>query len=236
MTRCLIALGGNLGDVRATFAAALEELRGDGVRIVEVSSLFSTRPMGRDAGGTFLNGAASIETTLDPLPLLDRLLAIEDRLGRRRDRRWGPRAIDLDLILFGNEILCEPRLRVPHPGCWFRRFVLDPLVEIAPDVLHPEIGESLRSLRSRLLVRPFRVACDDVMRPVLASELAGAFPDVEWMQNEAEAALVLSRCARQDDLRKRRIALPSDKSQVVDFVRAVLMAALAEPEISATSD
>jgi hypothetical protein len=80
------------------------------------------------------------------------------------------------------------------------------------------------------------VACDDVMRPVLSSELAGAFPDVEWTPKDTEAALALSRCARQDDLRKRRIALPSDKSQVVDFVRAVLMAALAEPEVSATSD
>jgi hypothetical protein len=91
--------------------------------------------------------------------LLARLLAVETELGRVRTTRWGPRTVDLDLLMFGNVVLDDgPALRVPHPACWYRRFVLDPLVEIAPDVVHPEKHLTIRDLRQRLLLRPLPVA------------------------------------------------------------------------------
>lgn len=237
MKLCHIALGGNLGDVRATFAAALERLGGDDIHLIAASRLFSTRPMGSDAGGPFLNAAASIETSLDPLPLLDRLLAIEDQLGRRREMRWGPRAIDLDLIFYGEDVIRHPRLSVPHPECWYRRFVLDPLEEIAPDTIHAEAGETVRSLRSRLLSRPFIVVCDDdATRRALETESRGLFPEIEWTRDESQAVLTLSRSARQNDCRERKIALPHAEAQALEAARAVLVAALAEPAASNASD
>lgn len=237
MTRCHIALGGNLGDVWATFAAALGRLRSDDLRVVAVSSLYTTHPMGADAGGPFLNAAAAIETTLDPLPLLDRLLAIEDQLGRRREMRWGPRAIDLDLVFYGDEVIRHPRLRVPHPGCWYRRFVLDPLEEIAPDAVHGESGETIRSLKTRLLSRPVHVACDDdETRRTLEVTLQRQFPEVAWTHDESRAALTFSQRTLQDDSLTRTIALPGSEDPAIEAAKAVLVAALLEPTASANSD
>jgi 2-amino-4-hydroxy-6-hydroxymethyldihydropteridine diphosphokinase len=237
MTLCHIALGGNLGDVGATFAAALEQLSSDDLRVVAVSRLYATPPMGAEAGSTFLNAAASIETSLDPLPLLDRLLAVEDRLGRRREKRWGPRAIDLDLIFFGTEIVQHPRLQVPHPDCWYRRFVLDPLDEIAPEAVHPQAGETVHSLKTRLLARPFAVGCDnEQIQRVLEVDLGPRFPAVVWIRDEMRAVLTLSRTASQNDPLERRIGLPQNGSDVVEAAQAVLVAALAEPAVCAASE
>lgn len=158
MPRCFIAFGGNLGRVEETFAAARARLgETEGVRLIRGSSLFRSSPVGEHSGGEFLNAAAEIETELEPLQLLDRLQAIESDLGRTREVHWGPRTLDLDLILYGSEVLELPRLRVPHPACWYRRFVLDPLVEIAADVVHPEKRISFGRLRERLLERPLRL-------------------------------------------------------------------------------
>ncbi|MBA3313896.1 MAG: 2-amino-4-hydroxy-6-hydroxymethyldihydropteridine diphosphokinase, partial [Planctomycetaceae bacterium] len=131
----------------AAFAAALRRLDGSDLRVGAVSRIYSTPPMGSAAGGPFSNAAASIETSLDPIALLDRLLSVEDAMGRSRDVRWGPRSLDLDLIFYGSQIIDSPRLRVPHPGCWYRRFVLDPLDEVAPHAIHPETGQTVRELR-----------------------------------------------------------------------------------------
>jgi 2-amino-4-hydroxy-6-hydroxymethyldihydropteridine diphosphokinase len=159
MPHCHIALGGNVGRVEETFQTALARLATDNlVAIARVSSVWRTRPIGPRSGGEFLNAAAEIETSLEPLDLLDVLKDVERRAGRTPSEHWAPRPLDLDLIFYANRVIAHPRLVVPHPACWYRRFVLDPLDEIAAEVRHPVKGISVRELRARLLHRPLRLA------------------------------------------------------------------------------
>lgn len=156
--RCHIALGGNLGSVAETFARALARLdENPRIDVVRASSLYRTRPVGEAARGDFLNAAAELETDLPPFELLDVLQAVEAECGRTRDRRWSSRTLDLDLVFHGDAVIDEPRLVVPHPACWYRRFVLDPLCEIAADRVHPVKGAAVAELRARLTPRPLRV-------------------------------------------------------------------------------
>lgn len=136
MTRAYVGLGANLGDREATIRAALAALPG----VVGVSTLRETEPVGVVDQPPFLNGAAALETELGPRELLDVLLAVERDLGRERRERWGPRTIDLDLLLYGDETIDEPGLTVPHPRLHERRFALEPLLELAPDLVVPARG------------------------------------------------------------------------------------------------
>jgi 2-amino-4-hydroxy-6-hydroxymethyldihydropteridine diphosphokinase len=141
--RAFVALGGNLGDVAATFAAALaclDQLPGTSVRAR--SSLYRNPPLGDAAQPEYLNAVAAIDTTLAPPELLQALLAIERRFGRTRDpgARWTPRTLDLDLVLYGDRVVDAPGLHVPHPALHERAFVLVPLAEIAPDAVVPGRG------------------------------------------------------------------------------------------------
>jgi 2-amino-4-hydroxy-6-hydroxymethyldihydropteridine diphosphokinase len=143
MTRAYVGIGSNLGNPRKTIAAALDLLRVEaGIELLAVSSLRETDPVGYESQPKFLNGAAALETELPPRKLLERLLAIEQQLGRiRRDTpRYGPRTIDLDLLLYGQETLAEPGLTVPHPRLHERRFALEPLVELDPALEIPGRG------------------------------------------------------------------------------------------------
>lgn len=177
--RCFIALGGNLGPVRKTLDGAIELLRDTpGISVVRVSSYVSTQPVGDHAGGEFLNAVAELTTDLLPEELLDALQRIETQLGRTRELHWGPRTLDLDVVFHGNRQIDTPRLRVPHPACWYRRFVLDPLVEIAPEFVHPVKRRTLRTLRERLLERPLKVALaggNGVAREMLRTDVAQGF-------------------------------------------------------------
>jgi 2-amino-4-hydroxy-6-hydroxymethyldihydropteridine diphosphokinase len=112
----------------------------DGVEVVAVSQLHETEPVGVVDQPPFLNGAVAIETTLGPRELLDLLLEIERSLGRVRVERWGPRTVDLDLLVYGSETVDEPGLRVPHPRLHERRFALEPLAELAPELVVPGRG------------------------------------------------------------------------------------------------
>jgi 2-amino-4-hydroxy-6-hydroxymethyldihydropteridine diphosphokinase len=198
MPRCYISLGGNLGSVGDAFDEALARLgREPGHAVVAVSGYFQTKPVGAAAGRGFLNAAAEIETPLRPLELLDLLQSIETELGRTRTVRWGPRTLDLDLLFYGSEIIDLPRLVVPHPAVWYRRFVLDPLVEIAPRFIHPERQADLHALHQRLLAKPFVAAFaggSSESRAALMRDLAPAFPQMrfrEWERNEmAESGAV----------------------------------------------
>src|ERR1700730_17967215 len=164
--RCYIALGGNVGDVDANFRAALTGLAATpGVDVLEVSPVFRTQPVGQWAGGEFLNAAARIDTGLEPLALLDVLQQLERATGPRKGPRWAPRALDLDLIFFGDRTIDDPRLQVPHPASWYRRFVLDPLAVIASEFRHPIQGQSIAELRARLLRRPLRLSLAGASRP-----------------------------------------------------------------------
>ena len=145
MTRAFVGVGANLGDREATIRAAVAELPG----VVSVSTLRETDPVGVVDQPRFLNGAVVLETDLSARELLDALLAIERRLGRERRERWGPRTIDLDLLLFGDEEVDEPGLTVPHPRLHERRFALEPLAELDPELVIPSRGR-VRDLISEL--------------------------------------------------------------------------------------
>lgn len=183
MTTCLIGLGGNLGNMPQTIVGALQSLsRSPGVRVERWSSLFKTTPVGSAAGSEFTNAAAQLETTLSARELLSCLLAVETEFGRERNIEWGPRTLDLDLLFFGNDVINDPPvLHVPHSGCWYRRFVLDPLFELVPDFVHPEKQQTIAELRNRLLIRPFRVEVLDLARSVdsVLRSLQTQFPDSE---------------------------------------------------------
>lgn len=142
--RAYIGLGANLGDREATLREALRLLgEADGIEVVAVSSLVETEPWGYADQPAFLNGAAALETTLRPLDLLALLLDVERRLGRvRADEapRYGPRTVDLDLLVHGDLELDEPGLQVPHPRLRERRFVLAPLAELDPALVVPGQG------------------------------------------------------------------------------------------------
>ncbi len=136
MTRAYVGVGANLGDREATIRSALDALPG----VVAVSALRETDPVGVVEQPPFLNGAVALETDLAPRELLDVLLSVERGLGRERRERWGPRTIDLDLLLYGDETIDEPGLTVPHPRLHERRFALEPLLELDPELAIPGRG------------------------------------------------------------------------------------------------
>ena len=136
--RAYIGIGANLGDRDATIRAAIRLL---GDEVVAVSQLRETEPWGYEEQPRFLNGAVLLETERSPRQLLDRLLEVERELGRvRAGPRYGPRAIDLDLLLYGDEVVDEPGLEVPHPRLHERAFALEPLLDLDPDAAIPGRG------------------------------------------------------------------------------------------------
>jgi 2-amino-4-hydroxy-6-hydroxymethyldihydropteridine diphosphokinase len=147
-----IALGSNLGDRRASIEGALTALaEAPGIRLVRTSSIIETAPVGGPGGqGAYLNGVVEVRTSLSAEELLDALQLIENRFGRERSVRWGPRTLDLDLLLYDDAVIESQRLAVPHPRMHERRFVLEPLCDIAPDVVHPVLGCTARELLERL--------------------------------------------------------------------------------------
>jgi 2-amino-4-hydroxy-6-hydroxymethyldihydropteridine diphosphokinase len=136
VTRAYVGLGANLGDREGTIRAALAALPG----VVAVSELRETEPVGVPDQPPFLNGAAALETELSARELLGALLEVERLLGRERRERWGPRTIDLDLLLYGDKTIDEPGLTVPHPRLHERRFALEPLLDLDPELELPGRG------------------------------------------------------------------------------------------------
>ncbi len=139
-TRAYIGLGSNLADPRGQLLAALEALgRLPMTRVTAASSLYASDPLGPADQPRYVNAVAALDTGLAPLALLDALQAIESEQGRvRKAERWGPRTLDLDILLYGDHVLDEPRLRVPHYHMHARAFVLYPLAEIAADLAMPD--------------------------------------------------------------------------------------------------
>ena len=141
MTVAYVGLGANIGPREVTLLRAVDLLaEADDVEVLAVSQLRETDPVGMADQPRFLNGAVRIDTSLPPHALLELLLRIEESLGRVREERWGPRMVDLDLLVYGELIVDEPGLRVPHPRLHQRRFALEPLAELDPEVVVPGLG------------------------------------------------------------------------------------------------
>jgi 2-amino-4-hydroxy-6-hydroxymethyldihydropteridine diphosphokinase len=136
-----VGIGSNLGDREENLRRAVELLSAEeGIELIAVSEVRETEPVGPVEQDPFLNGAVRIETDLAPRELLERLLAVEQRLGRVREQRWGPRLIDLDLLLYDDLYVDEPGLTVPHPRLHERHFALEPLADLAPSLEIPGKG------------------------------------------------------------------------------------------------
>lgn len=190
----LVALGGNVGAQPVLFSDALRWLEARGLVTRRCSSLIRTAPVGSAAGHEFLNAAALLEGDLDPQHVLQLLLEAEDISGRKRVVRWGPRTLDLDLLLAGDTVIHSAGLMLPHPAMWYRDFVLRPAAEIAGEMRHPLLGCSIQQLFSRLQERPLRLRLATASGagpvgevPFLADvreRLAGEVPAAVWLPED----------------------------------------------------
>jgi|ERR1700722_299529 len=149
MTLAYLSLGANLGEREGQLREAIRRLEIAG-RVVSVSSFYETEPVEMTNQPWFANCAVALETDRTPNQLMTELLNIEEKMGRQRVQKKGPRRIDLDILLFGNEVIESPSLTIPHPAMHQRRFVLEPLAKIAPEAWHPVLRKTVRELLDAL--------------------------------------------------------------------------------------
>ena len=227
MTTSLIAFGANLGNRVETFERACQQLSAhEEITVVARSQHHQTSPIGGPAGQEdFLNAAILIDTSLSAQQLLVRLQAIETQLGRRRQQRWDRRPIDLDLLLYDTLTLEDDQLEVPHPHMAFRRFVLEPAVEIAPTLVHPTSGWSIQQLHAHLddaknylaLVGPAGSGKTDVAR-VVCEQLGGypaltsTFRPIHDKPEVAEEQLIKQRLEELETVSQRLESTTGDKA------------------------
>jgi len=149
MNSAFISIGSNLGDKIGNCKTAIEEIAAF-AKIVKVSSLYETDPVDYEEQPNFINCAAEIRTDFSPHKLLTNLNLIEEKLGRVRTEKWGPRTIDLDIIFYDNQVIKDDNLIIPHPRAHLRRFVLEPICEIAPEFIHPLLKITVTELLNKL--------------------------------------------------------------------------------------
>ncbi len=149
MKRIYLSLGSNLGDRREKLRAAVEALQGEDLRVLRVSSVYETEPQDLKDQPWFLNQVVEAETTLFPAQLLQRVKKIEVQLGRKPSVEKGPRAVDIDILFYSDAVVRRADLQIPHAALGQRRFVLEPLAELAPNLRHPVTGESVTQMLQR---------------------------------------------------------------------------------------
>ncbi len=150
-TICYIGIGSNLGDSLKNCRKAIQRISNTkGIDLQAISSFYKTEPVGIKEQNDFINAVVEIKTDILPLELLDVLQKIESEMGRIKHVKGGPRIIDLDILFYGQHVIHEPNLIIPHPDVHRRRFVLEPLCEIASYCIHPSFGVSIRGLKDRL--------------------------------------------------------------------------------------
>ncbi|MBW1734189.1 MAG: 2-amino-4-hydroxy-6-hydroxymethyldihydropteridine diphosphokinase [Deltaproteobacteria bacterium] len=151
ITRVYVGVGSNMGDKLSNCRKAVRLVGGmEDTSLVERSPFYRTEPLGLTDQDWYLNGVIGIQTYLSPQDLLRSLLSIETHMGRVRNERWGPRIIDLDILLYGNRVIDETNLTIPHPLMHRRRFVLIPMVQLDPDLIHPVLGRTMKELSDDL--------------------------------------------------------------------------------------
>jgi 2-amino-4-hydroxy-6-hydroxymethyldihydropteridine diphosphokinase len=156
MNQLVILLGCNLGNCEITFHKAIESIENELGKCALKSSFYKTKAWGNENQNDFLNQCLIIETAFSAAICLEKILKIEESLGRKREEKWGPRTIDIDILFFNSEIVDKPNLQIPHPYLHLRRFTLEPLHELIPDFIHPvlnqKIGELLLHCKDELKV------------------------------------------------------------------------------------
>ncbi len=158
-----IGFGSNIGDRLSYIQNAIHHIaQTKRITIHKISSLYKTSPVGYDAQDDFLNGVIAIQTDLPPLNLLRILKQIETSVGRQHRSRWGPREIDLDILIYADACVNTSEIIIPHPGMHLRRFVLVPLAELAPDMLHPILKETIQYLLNNLETDQSIEKCEDI--------------------------------------------------------------------------
>jgi 2-amino-4-hydroxy-6-hydroxymethyldihydropteridine diphosphokinase len=156
LTTVYLSLGSNLGDRGLNLALARKHLEAEDVRILRASSIYETAPRDLTVQPWFLNQVIEAETSLFPRQLLHRVLKVERAMGRKRTAPKGPRVIDVDILLFGASTVSTPELDIPHPRIAERRFVLEPLAELAPDLRHPVMLKSVREMLAKVMDQAVR--------------------------------------------------------------------------------
>lgn len=150
MHSVFLLLGSNLGDRHLFLAQAIQHIENDIAPVIKTSSVYETQSWGKTDAPDYLNQVVMLQTGLPAQTILQKILSIENILGRRREEKWGSRTIDIDILFYGDAIIDEPGLHVPHPELHNRRFTLDPLAEIAPGMIHPVLKKNILLLKKEL--------------------------------------------------------------------------------------
>jgi 2-amino-4-hydroxy-6-hydroxymethyldihydropteridine diphosphokinase len=145
-----LLLGSNLGNRNAFLNKAIQQIEQDIAPVIEKSAVYETQSWGKTDLPDYLNQVVMLQTTLSAQDVLDRILTIEIKMGRKREEKWGSRNIDIDILFYGNTIINEPNLIVPHPELHNRRFTLEPLGMLAPDLVHPLLNKTILELKNNL--------------------------------------------------------------------------------------
>jgi 2-amino-4-hydroxy-6-hydroxymethyldihydropteridine diphosphokinase len=151
MINVFLLLGSNLGDRDVFMRQAIAHIEADIAPVLEVSAIYETQSWGKADAPDYLNQVVLLQTDLPAQMVLQKILAIELILGRMREEKWGSRTIDIDILFYGDAIIDEPNLKVPHPEMHKRRFTLEPLAQIAPDFIHPLIKKNILALKNELI-------------------------------------------------------------------------------------